>query len=326
MHRKISLIELALHRLEFLKTKEKRNLSSLFANGESDLKRLTVNELEHLLGRRLRVKSLSLPEVIKAAERDYQWLESGQGFVLSVEDEDYPPLLKEIFDPPFLLFGRGKGALKGLAVAVVGTRLATGKAHRSCFEVSRTLAQNGVLVVSGLAKGIDATAHQGALAGGGQTAAVLGNGIDYVYPKENRLLAQKILEGGGLLLSEYPTGVEVRRYRFPQRNRIVSGMSALSVVVQAPHRSGSLITADQALEQGRDVVVLEAGLDDVYGEGTIRLAEEGAPIWDDFTDIESLLQRYKEIYGKEEKKDRFEGKEEEINVDYCRVSRKGSNN
>lgn len=320
MHSEVSLIQLAVHRLEFLKEKEKRLLAAAFEGNEAGFVSLTAKATAAIIGRRLRIKAVAAAEALKAAERDARWLAQSNGFALAVDDQRYPPLLNEIYDPPFLLFGRGNYSLPRLSVAVVGTRLATGKAHRACFEFCRRLAELGVGVVSGLAKGIDATAHAGALAGGGQTTAVLGNGIDFVYPVENRRLAQRMVENGGLILSEFPPGIEVRRYRFPQRNRVISGLAPLCLVVQAPKKSGALITADQALEQGRDVAVLAAGLDDVYGSGSIRLADEGAPVWGNLTDIESWLQRYKKIYGSERKK---EGKEKN-DVDYCRVTRQSA--
>lgn len=295
-------------------------LAAAYEGNETAFLRLTPAAVSDIIGRRLRVGAVAAAEVLKAAESDARWLSGLNGFAVAVDDERYPPLLREIYDPPFLLFGRGVGYLRQIPVAVVGTRLATGKAHRACFELCRYLSGAGISVISGLAKGIDATAHTGALAGGGQTVAVLGNGIDAVYPAENRRLAQRILESGGLILSEFPPGTEIRRYRFPQRNRIISGLAPLTIIVQAPEKSGALITADRALEQGRDVVVLAAGLEDVYGSGTIRLADEGAPVWDIPADIDSWLQRYEEVYGNERKN---KGKEKN-NSDYCRVSRKGT--
>ncbi|MDY3938741.1 MAG: DNA-processing protein DprA [Spirochaetia bacterium] len=295
-------------------------LASAYEGNETAFSRLSPAAVSEIIGRRLRVKAVAAADALKAAEDDLRWLSGLNGFAVAVDDERYPPLLKEIYDPPFLLFGRGVGYLNQIPVAVVGTRLATGKAHRACFELCRYLSGAGVCVISGLAKGIDATAHTGALAGGGQTVAVLGSGIDSVYPVGNRRLAQRILENGGLILSEFPPGTEIRRYRFPQRNRIISGLAPLTIIVQAPEKSGALITADRALEQGRDVVVLAAGLEDVYGSGTIRLADQGAPVWENPTDIDSWLQRYEEVYGNERKN---KGKEKD-NSDYCRVSRQGT--
>ncbi len=320
----ISLIRLAVHRLEFLKEKEKRLLAAAFEGDESGFARLTAADVGEIIGRRLRVKAVAAADVLKAAEGDARWLEGLNGFAVAVDDERYPALLREIYDPPFLLFGRGVGSLRQIPVAVVGTRLATGRAHRACYELCRYLSGLGLCVISGLAKGIDATAHSGALAGDGQTVAVLGNGIDSVYPAENRRLAQKILENGGLILSEFPPGTEIRRYRFPQRNRIISGLAPLTIIVQAPEKSGALITADQALEQGRDVVVLAAGLEDVYGSGTIRLADQGAPVWEMPADIDSWLQRYEEVYGNKRKNEGKRERKEENDSDYCGVSRQGA--
>jgi DNA processing protein len=147
------------------------------------------------------------------------------------------------------------------------------------------LAREGIGVASGLARGIDREAHEGCVAAGGYSIAVLGNGIDLLYPSSSAPLARALLKGGGVVVSEYPPGTPPLRFHFPARNRIISGLSRSVVVVQAPARSGALITAEYALEQGRDMYVHSAGLAGSAGDGTRRLAESGAPVIGSCEDI-----------------------------------------
>jgi DNA processing protein len=169
----------------------------------------------------------------------------------------------------------------------VGTRVPTEAAKQAAFALGRDLAAAGVVVVSGLARGIDGQAHRGAVEAG-LTVAVLGNGIDTVCPGGHEGLARKILATGGALVSEYGPGEPAFGYRFVERNRIISGLARSVVVVQAPARSGALITADFALDQGRDVVVHEAGLEGDRGAGTRALAVQGAPVVKTVADVLAL--------------------------------------
>ncbi|GHV85703.1 hypothetical protein AGMMS50230_13110 [Spirochaetia bacterium] len=191
----------------------------------------------------------------------------------------YPPLLREIFDPPARLYWRGRlPDPEKPAVAVVGTRHPGPAASMQALALGREFARLGITVISGLALGIDALAHRGCLEGGGITAAVLGSSVDEVYPAGNRALARRILETGGSLLSEYPAGTSPRKWYYPQRNRIISGLARATVIVEAPARSGSLYTGQFALEQGRDLFVASAGVSSPLGAGTRKLAEEGCRI------------------------------------------------
>ncbi len=202
--------------------------------------------------------------------------------VISVLDPDYPPLLEEIFDPPAVLFYRGsRPDPSGFCLSIVGTRHASGRALRASFETAFLFSLSSVNVVSGLALGIDAEAHKGAAFSGGKTTAVLGCGVDVVYPKANRRTAEIILESGGTIVSEYEPGTMPLKYHFPERNRIISGLSAATIVIEAPEGSGALITADYALEQGRDVFLHSAGLLNRNRCGAGKLADDGAPVFDD---------------------------------------------
>jgi DNA processing protein len=193
--------------------------------------------------------------------------------------EDYPDILKDIPDPPAVLFSRGdlKGFLAMPAVAVIGSRRCT----RYGRNVARTLAmdfvRSGAAVVSGLARGIDGEAHRGALEAGGVTMAVLGNGLDTCYPPEHDSLAERIAEKG-VLVSEYPPGTGPARYRFPERNRLISGFSRGVVVVEAGRRSGTMITVNTALDQGRDVFAVPGEVTRALSMGTNMLLRDGAGV------------------------------------------------
>ena len=196
----------------------------------------------------------------------------GDMFLLSMQDAAYPARLRDIFDPPVLLYGKGSLPLfdEEAAIAVVGTRSCTPYGLRCAHRMGYELARQGAVVVSGMAKGIDGAAMRGALQAGGFTAAVLGGGVDVVYPAENRRLYEDIA-ATGVLLSEYPPGTEPLPGHFPVRNRIISGLSLAALVVEAPVRSGALITAHAALDQGRDVFAVPGPIDAAASVGCNRL-------------------------------------------------------
>ncbi len=196
--------------------------------------------------------------------------------VLTWEDRDYPRRLKEINQAPPVLFIKGSINVEDdWAVAVVGTRRVTPYGRQVTAEIAGFLAQNGVTVVSGLARGVDAIAHQTALQAGGRTIAVLGSGVDVIYPPEHRKLASEISEQGALV-SDYPLGTQPDGVNFPPRNRIISGLSLATVVVEAGEQSGALITAKFAVDQGRDVFAVPGSILTPQSEGTNRLIEQGA--------------------------------------------------
>jgi DNA processing protein len=202
-----------------------------------------------------------------------------------VEQAGYPSILElKLADAPVVVFWKGREPDWGAPmVAVVGTRKPTGRAREAAVRTGAEIADLGIPVVSGLARGIDRNAHQGCLRAGGTAIAVLGCGIDRIYPPSNLVLARRILESGGCLLSEYPPGIQASRHHFPARNRIISALCRTVVVIQAPARSGALITADHALDQGADLVVHRDGLWGPQGAGTRDLAESGAPVIDTAT-------------------------------------------
>lgn len=196
--------------------------------------------------------------------------------VLTLHDVDYPPLLREIHDPPPFLFAYGSYSAKDhVSVGIVGSRRATPYGKGVAEKIAHELAERGVTIVSGGATGIDTSAHRGALAGEGRTVAVLGCGVDVCYPRENAALFKQITENGALL-SEFPLGAQPEFWRFPQRNRIVSGMSLGLLIVEAPKSSGALITARFAAEHGRVLMVTPGNIDRPSSVGSNELLREGA--------------------------------------------------
>lgn len=209
--------------------------------------------------------------------------------VLTWDDEDYPRLLKEIDQPPPVLYVRGSLAMEDeWAVAVVGTRRVTSYGRQVAEEMARAFAASGVTVVSGLAIGTDTLAHQAALHSGGRTLAVLGSGVDHIYPPSNRRLAEEIIANGALL-SDYPPGTPPDAANFPPRNRIISGLARVVVVVEAGETSGALITANFALEQGRDIFAVPGSIHAPQSKGTNRLIQQGAAPLLDPQDVLAVL-------------------------------------
>ena len=225
------------------------------------------------------------------AEAGYRRRRSGGGSVVFSMDcihlgtEEYPRLLAEISDPPTCIWTRGnRSILSATIVAVIGARAASAEGLIAAGEIAFDLARAGIVVVSGLARGIDAAAHRGALDGGGQTIAVLGTGIDRVYPAENEQLHEAIA-AQGLLVTELPPGTPPLEFHFPRRNRIISGLSRAVVVVEAREKSGSLITARLATDQGRDVMAVPGTAVGGRNRGANALLRDGAKLVESAVDI-----------------------------------------
>lgn len=272
-----TLLALAINRISALRANEKTTLAEV-VDTVSLYEAMDQRMIGQIIGRSLRPLAISTLDTLKAAERDFTFCMQRNIAIIPVWDQRYPPPLREIFDPPFMVFVRGTlPDPERPGVAVVGTRDPSAKAVVAAEKLGESLAAAGYCVVSGLARGIDAASHRGAV-GHGPTGAVLGCGIDRVYPAGHRTLASRMLQSGGFLMSEYSPGVGSAKYHFPARNRIISGLSRGVVIVQAPARSGALITAEYALDQGRDLFVHSAGLHGTAGAGTRELAEDGARI------------------------------------------------
>ena len=210
-------------------------------------------------------------------------LESLNIKLISFQDENYPALLREIHDPPALLYLRGKLPPND-CFAIVGSRRATAPGLILTKELATALASHNICIVSGLARGVDSAAHRGALAAKGTTIAVLGCGIDCIYPPENNLLFHEIHQNNAII-SEYPPGTPPLAGHFPGRNRIISGLSKGVLIVEAAEKSGSLITGDFALEQGRELFAIPGSLHSSNSKGTNRLIKEGAQLVTNVNDI-----------------------------------------
>ena len=228
----------------------------------------------------------------KSVKSHITYMEKNNIQFITIQDDEYPQILKEIYDYPISLYVKGNAKiLNSKSIAIVGCRDATIYGQNSAKYFGYNLAKEGICVVSGLAKGIDSYAHIGALGASGKsdsngkTIAVLGNGLDMIYPQENIELANMIIEKGGAIISEYPLGTKPDKMNFPARNRIVSGMSKGVLVVEAKEKSGTLITVDFALEQGRDVFVVPGNINSVHSVGTNRLIKEGARLVNCYQDL-----------------------------------------
>lgn len=220
----------------------------------------------------------------------------------TILDEDYPRKLKYINDPPFALYYKGCLPTKGVSAAVVGARQCSEYGRSMAKELGKTLGENGINVISGMAYGIDSAGHAGALRGGARTFAVLGCGVDVCYPAAARALYENILDQKGGILSEYPPGTPPIARNFPYRNRIISGLSDIVIVVEAKLKSGSLITADFAMEQGKEVYAVPGRICDAWSQGTNRLIYQGAGVICNirqFMEDKNLLAAGKENYMKE---------------------------
>ncbi|MDD2509664.1 MAG: DNA-processing protein DprA [Syntrophomonas sp.] len=212
--------------------------------------------------------------------------------LVSFEEPDYPPMLRNIYSPPFMLYFRGyMESLEELCLAVVGSRAASDYGRTTARKLGNNLASRGISVVSGMARGIDAEAHRGALDAGGRTVAVLGSGLNVIYPRSNTRLYHEIIEHG-VVISEFPLDTNPDARNFPMRNRIISGISRGVVVVEARARSGALITADFALEQGRDVFAVPGPINRESSLGANNLIKQGAKL---ITGVEDIIEEYYDI-------------------------------
>ncbi len=222
---------------------------------------------------------------LAAAEQDLKWLERSGARLIPVDHADFPPLLRQIADPPLALFTRGDAALLASPqLAMVGSRNPSVEGRRNAEEFAAYLSRCGLTITSGMALGIDAASHRGALKAGGATVAVWGTGLDKAYPPRNLDLAEEIA-AKGLLVSEFPPGTPPLPTHFPRRNRLISGLSVGTLVVEAANRSGSLITARLASEQGREVFAIPGSIHNPMARGCHRLLREGAKLVESAADI-----------------------------------------
>jgi DNA processing protein len=282
MDERRGLLDLMLSCMGKLKPKEKYELS-LKLNREEDL-RAWIQSHGGLFGPEADFDALRREAEANANEarkRSLAWV--------GAAERGYPPLLRELHDPPCLLYYMGRLPDQGKPLAaIVGTRKPTGAGSAQSYTLAKALALAGITVVSGLALGIDAMAHRGCVDAEKATVAVLGSGLAYIYPSQNRGLARRILQNGGALVSEYGPLTHPERWTFPARNRIIAGLSRATIVVEAPEKSGALITAQDALDTGRDVWVGSVGMVSPQGAGTAALVRDGARVLEG--DVKPLLE------------------------------------
>lgn len=209
---------------------------------------------------------------------------------ISIFEKEYPKCLKNIYNPPMKLYVAGDyNLLSNFKIAIIGCRNCTEYGRKCATKFASELTQKNVIVVSGLARGVDSFAHSACINSGGKTIAVIGSGLDVIYPKENMWLYKKIIDTGGAIISEYPLGTKPLQYNFPARNRIISAISDGVLVVEAKEKSGTLITVDFALEQGKNVFVIPGNIDSKNSRGTNNLIKEGAkPV----NNLEDILEEY----------------------------------
>jgi len=246
---------------------------------------LPLTELEGLQLPAQSAQFIASGEAAHAADQELEKLGATGAGIVTYHDEAYPERLREIYDPPALLWTRGDGALLSKpALAVVGTRHPTPYGTGMAEKLSRDLALRGLIILSGMARGVDTSAHKGAIAAKRPTIAVWGTGVDVIYPKENKSLAEQIVAGGGLILSELPLGTFPAPQNFPRRNRILSGMSVGVLVIEAAEYSGTRVTARCALEQNREVFAVPGNVTTKNAWGPNMLIKQGAKLtscWED---------------------------------------------
>ncbi|MEO6354631.1 MAG: DNA-processing protein DprA [Burkholderiaceae bacterium] len=254
----------------------------------------SFSALHQVVSQRVAHALLAAPSAATLAliDKTLAWSDQADNHVLTLADDAYPPALLEIPDPPQMLYAKGRLALLAApALAVVGSRNATAQGIANADQFSQALSQAGLTIISGMALGIDAAAHQGGMRGAGSTVAVIGTGADIVYPARNRSLAHQIADCG-CIVSEYPLGMPAIAANFPRRNRIISGLARGVLVIEAALQSGSLITARMAAEQGRDVFAIPGSIHSPLSKGCHLLIKQGAKLVESAQDILEELHHF----------------------------------
>ena len=252
------------------------DFSHIFEASSAELRSVGLNTQQ--------INQINQPDISRL-ERDLKWAEQINNHLITYCDSHYPRLLRETVDFPPLLYASGNiDLLDSPQIAIVGSRDCSPGGAKTAFNFAAYLSNAGLTITSGMALGIDSQAHLGALAGSGHTIAVTGTGLDRIYPSQNKQLAYDIHEKG-LLLSELPLGTKPHRDNFPRRNRIISGLSVATLVVEASNRSGSLITAHQAVEQGREVFAVPGSIHNPQARGCHQLIRSGAQLVEQAADI-----------------------------------------
>ena len=268
-----------------LGSKRKLKLLELYKTPE-EIYKLTKEELMNINGIGETIaKEIIISKNEKILNYHIKYMKENNIKIININEREYPQALKKIYDPPISLYVKGNiKKLNSKNIGIVGCRECTEYGKKSAEYFAYNLSKQNINIVSGLAKGIDSYAHLGSL-NTGNTIAVLGNGLDMIYPKENLELANEIIKKGGTIISEYPCGTKPDKMKFPARNRIISGISSGIIVIEAKEKSGTLITVDFALEQGRDVFVVPGNINSINSVGTNDLIKQGARLVTTYEDV-----------------------------------------
>lgn len=232
------------------------------------------------------IKNILDDTIKKCINKHMEYMLNNQIDMITIYDKEYPQILKQIYDFPVCLYIKGnKEILNNESIAIIGCREASQYGIKAAKYFAYNLARNNINIVSGLARGIDSYAHIGSICAKGKTIAIVGNGLDTVYPKENLELSKKIIEDNGAIISEYPLGTKPEKMNFVARNRIISGLCSKIIVIEAKEKSGTLLTVDFALEQGRDVYVVPGNINSINSVGTNELLKNGAKVATTYIDV-----------------------------------------
>ncbi|MBR2240923.1 MAG: DNA-processing protein DprA [Clostridia bacterium] len=284
-------------RIKKLNVLQKRELLRIYQSPEkiwmlNKAELFNIRELDNQC-----IEEILNEEYRKNIEKYIEYMRKNNIIMITINDKLYPNKLKELYDKPVVLFAKGNiNLMNNNCVAIVGSRECTEYGKNEAQKLSYELAKNNMCIVSGLARGIDKYAHIGAIKAKGNTIAVIGNGLDNIYPYENQKLAERIIENNGLIVTEYIVGTKPDKINFPARNRIISGLSDGIVVVEAKEKSGALITADFGLEQGKEIFAVPGNINCQNSVGTNRLIQDGANIVISYKDIENPLKKLKKDF------------------------------
>lgn len=276
-----------LSRIEGLGCIRKNKLLEIYKTPEN-IWNLSFEEITNLdgFGEKIALEILS-EKYRKDLDKYMEYMDKNKINIINIYDNEYPKLLRNIYDAPTSLYVKGNtGILNNKSISIIGCRDYSNYGKELGIKFAYELSKKGFCIVSGMAKGIDGVAHIGCLKAGGKTIAILGGGLDKIYPEENIGLANEIIKRGGTIVSEYVIGTKAQKMNFPARNRIISGLSRGVLVVEAKEKSGTLITVDFALEQGKDVFVVPGNITSIRSIGTNELIKQGAKC---VTNIEDIL-------------------------------------
>ena len=267
-----------LTRIPYLGGDKLKNLLLKFNNLENLWKIKSIEELKDIKGIGNKTAENILNKKFKENLNLYQdYIHKNQIKLISISSKNYPKKLKQIYNKPIALYVKGnENILNDFSIAIIGCRAYSTYGKETAIKISKDLAKEKITTISGLAIGIDSFAHYGTICGKGKTIAVIGSGIDRIYPKENINLAVRIIEEGGAIVTEYPPGTPAYKSNFPARNRIISGLSNGVLVIEAKKHSGTMITVDFALEQGKEIYAIPGNVNSGNAEGTNELIKEGA--------------------------------------------------